>query len=101
MPEIISCGGGTPCYEDNMHWMNQVGSTLYLRESPNTLFQRLRGMQKGRPMICPYSPEQLDQYIKELLSKREYFYLQADFVIEKKYISVEKIVEIASSLKTS
>ena len=29
---ILSCGGGTPCFFDNMDWMNDHGITIYLRD---------------------------------------------------------------------
>ena len=39
---IISCGGGTPCFFDNMQYMNKQGSTLYLKASPNILYEHIK-----------------------------------------------------------
>ena len=38
---ILSCGGGTPCYFDNMKAMNKNGITIYLKASPEILAARL------------------------------------------------------------
>src|SRR6187401_1227795 len=37
---IIACGGGTPCYHDNMKWMNEHGGTVYLDTTVRDLFER-------------------------------------------------------------
>ena len=39
---VLSCGGGTPCFFDNMDYMNQLGETVYLKASPETLYAHLR-----------------------------------------------------------
>ena len=35
---VISCGGGTPCFYDNMDYLNQQGDTVYLKASPEVLY---------------------------------------------------------------
>jgi shikimate kinase len=39
---IIACGGGTPCFHDNMQWMNQNGITTYLKATPDQILQRVK-----------------------------------------------------------
>lgn len=39
---VISCGGGTPCFFDNMAYMNQQGDTVYLKASPEILYKHLK-----------------------------------------------------------
>ena len=52
---VVSCGGGTPCFFDNMDYMNQLGETLYLKASPETLHAHLK-MGKGvRPLPVSYT----------------------------------------------
>ena len=38
---VISTGGGTACYFDNMEWMNDHGLTIFLRISPAAVVDRL------------------------------------------------------------
>ena len=48
---VVSCGGGTPCFFDNMDYMNQLGTTVYLKATPETLHAHLQ-MGKGvRPLL--------------------------------------------------
>ena len=70
---VLSCGGGTPCFFDNMDYMNSLGETLYLKASPEVLAQHLRMGRTERPLIKGKTPEELEQYIKESLAAREPF----------------------------
>ena len=96
---IVSCGGGTPCFFDNMEYMNQQGETVYLQASPEVLYGHLL-MGKGvRPLLLGKSKEELMVYIKEQLQKREHFYSQARHTLnvdlmdnfEKIKISVQQV----------
>ena len=74
---VVSCGGGTPCFFDNMDYMNSLAETVYLKASPEVLTQHLR-MGKGiRPLLLNKTPEELERYVRESLSQREPFYAKA------------------------
>lgn len=99
---VISCGGGTPCFFDNMEYMNSQGQTLYLQASPEILAMHLRMGKSVRPLILGKTDEELLQFIKESLEKRDPFYTQAKYILnvdlmenyEKSKISVEKAKEL-------
>lgn len=79
---VISCGGGTPCFFDNIDYMNQQGQTVYLKATPDVLAQHLR-MGKGvRPLLLGKSPEELDRFIREQLREREKYYSQARHIFD-------------------
>ena len=71
---IISCGGGTPCFFDNMDYMNEQGETLYLKASPEVLYGHLRMGKSVRPLLLNKTPEEVKVFIQEQLQKREPFY---------------------------
>lgn len=78
---IISCGGGTPCFFDNMEYLNCQGDTVYLQASPEVLAAHLK-MGKGvRPLIQGKTEEELNSYIRESLEKREPFYSKARHIV--------------------
>lgn len=96
---IISCGGGTPCFFDNIEYMNQQGDTVYLQASPEVLAAHLK-MGKGvRPLIAGKSEEELNRFIVESLEKREPFYTKARHIVnvnlmddyDKIHITVENV----------
>lgn len=77
---VISCGGGTPCFFDNIDYMNQQGQTVYLKATPEVLHAHLK-MGKGvRPLLLNKTPEEVDAFIKEQLQYREQFYGKARYI---------------------
>lgn len=74
---IIGCGGGTPCYFDNMELMNAAGTTVWLNASAQRLWERLRLGRRRRPLIASLDDEQLRTYIDEQLSIRRPYYSRA------------------------
>lgn len=79
---VLSCGGGTPCFYDNMEYMNAQGMVVYLRCSPQVLFRHLK-MGKGvRPLLLGKNDEELLLFIKEQLAKREEYYMRAANIID-------------------
>lgn len=74
---VVSCGGGTPCFFDNMDYLNTMGQTVYLKASPEVLAAHLKMGKVERPLIKGKSEEELLAYIRESLQKREPFYSKA------------------------
>ena len=76
---VVACGGGTPCYFDNVALMNSRGLTVYLSVSIERLTERLtRPKAKAkRPLIAQKSDEEIRQFIIDALAKRDPFYSQA------------------------
>ncbi|MBQ8990651.1 MAG: shikimate kinase [Prevotella sp.] len=99
---IISCGGGTPCFFDNMDYLNQQGQVVYLKADPEVLYKHLAMSKNDRPLLRGKSHEQLITFIREQLEKREPYYTKAKYILdvslmdnyEKIRISVENIREL-------
>ncbi|MBP3553928.1 MAG: shikimate kinase [Bacteroidaceae bacterium] len=79
---VISAGGGTPCFFDNMEYMNQQGLTVYLKATPEILRTHLRMGKQKRPLIAQKNDEELDIFIRESLDKRESYYNQARLIFD-------------------
>ena len=79
---IISCGGGTPCFFDNMDYLNQQGETVYLKASPETLLAHLKIGKTVRPLLLNKTPEEVKLFIKEQLAAREPYYLKAHHIMD-------------------
>ena len=79
---VIRGGGGTPCFYDNMEYMNAQGMVVYLRCTPQVLFRHLK-MGKGvRPLLLGKNDEELLAFITEQLEKREEYYMKADNIVD-------------------
>lgn len=77
---IISCGGGTPCFFDNMDIMNENGTTLWLQASQESLFSRLIRKREKRPLLAGHTDEEIREIISSQLKKREPFYSKAKII---------------------
>ena len=99
---IISCGGGTPCFFDNIDYMNQQAPVVYLKVEPETLYMHLKMSKNDRPLLRGKSQDELITFIREQLKLREPFYTKARYTLdvtlmddyEKIKISVAKIREL-------
>ncbi len=98
---IISCGGGTPCFYDNIDYINQQGETVYLKCSPEILHKHLRMGKTVRPLLLNKTQEEVEQFIHEQLLVREPYYNKAKHTIDvtlmdnydKIKITVSKLIE--------
>lgn len=79
---IISSGGGTPCFFDNMEYMNRQGTTIYLHVPNSRLFERLSIAKSKRPLLKDKNDEEIATFIEEQIKKREPFYSQAKHTFE-------------------
>ena len=76
---IISTGGGTPCFFDNIEYMNAQGTTVYLDVPVERLFIRLSIARNKRPLIKEKNDEELLAFITEQLAKRAPHYSKAQY----------------------
>jgi len=95
---VISVGGGTPCYADNMALMNKNGITVYIDTGIETIMSRLAGKIHERPLLKHIPPGQLLLFISEHLRIRQEFYLQAAFTINGDSIDLDNLVNAVRSL---
>lgn len=79
---VVSCGGGTPCFFDNMAYMNQQAETVYLKATPEILTTHLKMGKSVRPLILGKNDEELHEYVCSALKEREPFYSQAKHTID-------------------
>lgn len=75
---IVATGGGTPCFFNNIHWMNKKGTCIYLDTPVEVLAQRLWKGRHKRPLLHGLTQEQLPLFIEQKLAQRRSFYEQAE-----------------------
>ncbi|MDR0422835.1 MAG: shikimate kinase [Proteiniphilum sp.] len=91
---VISTGGGTPCFFDNMEMMNRAGVTIYLETEPEDLVRRLRASRTVRPLITGKPAEELLPFITEHLSRRERYYRQAQIIYHTDRMTTKKEIHL-------
>jgi shikimate kinase len=90
---VMACGGGSPCYFNNIDYMNQSGTTVWLNTPLNVLFQRLLLEKDKRPLLKGLSDDQLRSFIVKKFADRKIYYEQAHVVIDDEEISLDHFIE--------
>ena len=88
---VIATGGGTPCFYDNMEWMNANGTTIFLKVSAKTAVNRLLNSKKKRPLIEGKSEEQLLEYVQRHYGERMPFYEKAQITVKGEDLDFSKL----------
>ena len=91
---VIATGGGTPCFFDNMDWMNANGHTVYLYMSPEGIYKRLKNDKAERPLVKDFCDEKLYAFINQSLAYRNSFYLKSRTVFEVSNGEISSLVEV-------
>ena len=78
---VLSVGGGTPCFNENMKWMNKNGLTIWLDEPVPTLVERLTKEKDHRPLIKNIPDGELEQFLTSKRSERFEHYSQAAYTL--------------------
>lgn len=73
---IIATGGGTVIYHDNMNYMKQIGTTIWVRVAISQMIARIKG-DASRPIAANKTYREL----RELYAKRRPYYSQAHYTV--------------------
>ena len=93
---VIACGGGTPCYYDNMEFMQQAGITIFLDASQDVLFRRLKIASANRPLLKGKTDMELRDFIAQGIEARMPWYGKAKLHIDA--CRLESRQQIAESI---
>lgn len=100
---VISCGGGTPCHNNNMNLINENGISVFINAKNGILVDRILNAKKQRPLFLYLNKPQIEKKVEELLLQRMPFYEQAfcTFFIPQETMQsfVNKAVQVISDVK--
>lgn len=97
---VISCGGGTPCFFDNMDYLNRQGDVVYLKATPEVLYRHLLMAKVERPLLKGKTQDELTDYITTHLAEREPYYQKAHHVLNVDVLdNYDKIKDSVAQLR--
>lgn len=91
---VVACGGGMPCFGDNMAKMLTHGTVIYLQSSEEALFDRLLGDKQHRFLICNKNADELSKYIRTTLALRSSYYRKADLIVANNGTAADCLADI-------
>lgn len=98
---VVSTGGGTPCFYDNMDFMLDSGYVAYLKMTPSQLRSRLAVSKKERPLLTGVSYDDMLDVIDEKLKERSKWYERADIIVDGLNGPYKKIAELFIDMRNS
>jgi shikimate kinase len=94
---VIACGGGTPCYYNNMQTMKENGITVYIKMSVDALVNRLVNAKDKRPLVAGKTEKELHEFVTRQLEKREDIYHQAQFTVKGKDLDIDELANFVQA----
>lgn len=91
---VLSCGGGTACFNDNMKWMNKQGITIWIDEPVEILTERLLKEKSHRPLIKDLDDNELNDFLEKKLQERTPFYDQSAYRLSGEKLSESNFAKI-------
>jgi shikimate kinase len=95
---VISTGGGTPCFGDNLTFMKETGVLIYLKMTPLQLKNRLEDQKESRPLLKGLKDSEMINYIARKLKERGTFYEQASIVVDGMTLDIKALSKEVLSL---
>ncbi len=96
---LISTGGGTPCFYDNMKDMNASGLTVYLEMDAKSITYRLLNAKGNRPLVNNIGEEELLEFVEQQIEERKYYYSEAKIKVNALGFNAGKIKGLADRIK--
>ena len=94
--QIISTGGGAPCYYDNIQLMNKIGVTIFIDTPKELIANRLLKGINRRPLLKGMNQLDLEFFYDKKMEERRPIYEQANFQV--KHQDIEVLYNLISSL---
>jgi shikimate kinase len=94
---IISCGGGTPCFFNNIQFMKKKGTVIWLNTQVDILVNRLLKDKISRPVLKDVADEELKPYILKKILSRKLYYEQAHIIVNEESLSIDTFAKILTN----
>ena len=96
---VLSLGGGTPVYYNNMEIINDFSTSIFLQTPVPTLAERLLKQKEKRPIIAHINDVDMPEFIAKHLFERNPYYSKAQYIINTKNKSADEIaLEIVAKI---
>lgn len=89
--KIVATGGGTPCFNENLDLMKKSGFIIFVKESIEILFERLKQNKNHRPLVKNLNDQELLGFIENKYSERLKYYREADLTVSSNWVDFKLI----------
>jgi shikimate kinase len=96
---IIACGGGTACFNDNMQWMNENGTTIFLNLSVQGLVNNVIVEKNKRPLLKNIPNTELEYFIQNKLEERLHYYASSEIILQQEDLNENGFIKVLQQTK--
>lgn len=96
---VVATGGGTPCFHQNLDWMNEHGITVFFFASPAVLVGRLEAEKDKRPLLAALNPAEVVAFIEKKLQERAVYYNRCHLQFNVPERGLEGVSSLADYLR--
>lgn len=97
---VISTGGGTPCFYDNMKLMNESGLTVFLEMDAKSITYRLMNAKGSRPIVSQIGAEEMLEFVEQQMEERKYYYNDAQLKVNALGMNASKLEKLANKISS-
>lgn len=91
---VMATGGGTPCFFNNIEYINSIGTSIYIQLDSNSIFNRLSNAKNIRPTIKDKKEDDLMKFIEETFMERKSIYEQAHLTVNGLNIETKQVIAL-------
>ena len=91
---VMATGGGTPCFFNNIDYINTKGTSIYIQLDTKSIFNRLSNAKNIRPTIKDKKEDDLMKFIEETFQERKSIYEQAHFTVNGLHIETKQVIAL-------
>ncbi|PIQ21593.1 MAG: shikimate kinase [Cytophagales bacterium CG18_big_fil_WC_8_21_14_2_50_42_9] len=92
---VVATGGGTPCFGNNIDFMNEAGLTVFIKVPADALAERLsHSNQEQRPLVAGKTTEEIKQFVTVTLASRLQFYQKAQITYQNTSRDITKLIHL-------
>ncbi len=91
---VVSTGGGTPCFYNNMEIINSNGTSVYLKLHPKSIQKRLLESRIKRSLVMNKREDEIFEFIVSKLDEREVYYKKAHHTIKAENLTISNLVKL-------
>jgi shikimate kinase len=90
---VLSLGGGTPCYANNMELIqSSKAKSVYIKASIPTLVARLIEEKSARPLVANLENDKMTEFVAKHLFERGFFYEQASIILNTENKTIQEVI---------
>jgi shikimate kinase len=94
---IVSLGGGTPCFNNNIDLLLESGLCVYIKASDKLLLNRLENAKSQRPLFWGLTKQEIEKKLQQMINARAPFYEKAHLTTEAVNFQEKELIALINS----